>query len=364
VYELLSANYVEDDDASFRFNYSAEFLKWALQPPGYYKDWHLGVRVATNKKLVAFISGVPVTLRVRQNEVKASEINFLCVIKKLRHKRLAPVLIREVTRQCNLKETYQAIYTGGIFLPTPVSTCRYYHRSINVQKLLDVKFTFVPRNSTRARMILQCKLPSTPHFANSGLREMEEHDVEQVTDLYKRYMDRFDMSPLMTAEEVRHYFLSGKGTGDIGPSKRREGQVLWVYVVEDPETKKITDFFSFFSLPSSVIGNTKYSVLDAAYLYYYATETAFEPQAEESGALKRRLEDLIKDALIVADQAKFDVFNALTLMDNVPSLEQLKFGAGDGLLNYYLYNWRTSPLAGMEAKGGVEAGKGVGVVMI
>jgi len=105
-------------------------------------------------------------------------------------------------------------------------------------------------------------------------------------------------------------------------------------------------------------------VLDAAYLYYYATETAFEPQAEESGALKRRLEDLIKDALIVADQAKFDVFNALTLMDNVPSLEQLKFGAGDGLLNYYLYNWRTSPLAGMEAKGGVEAGKGVGVVMI
>lgn len=81
-------------------------------------------------------------------------------------------------------------------------------------------------------MILQCKLPSTPHFASSGLREMEERDVEQVTDLYKRYMDRFDMSPLMTAEEVRHNFLSGKGTGAIGPSRKREGQVLWVYVVE------------------------------------------------------------------------------------------------------------------------------------
>lgn len=34
-------------------------------PPGYYKQWHIGVRVASNKKLVAFISGVPVTLRVR-----------------------------------------------------------------------------------------------------------------------------------------------------------------------------------------------------------------------------------------------------------------------------------------------------------
>lgn len=64
--------------------------------------------------------------------------------------------------------------------------------------------------------------------------------------------------------------------------------------------------------------------MDAVYLYYYATETAFEPQAEESGALKRRLEILIKDALIVADRAKFDVFNVLTLMDNVPLLGPLK----------------------------------------
>lgn len=81
-------------------------------------------------------------------------------------------------------------------------------------------------------MILQCKLPSTPHFAASGLREMEERDVKQVTDLYKRYMDRFDMSPFMTAEEIRHNFLSGQGTGEVVSSGRRRGQVLWVYVVE------------------------------------------------------------------------------------------------------------------------------------
>lgn len=28
LYELLTMNYVEDDDAQFRFDYSAEFLKW------------------------------------------------------------------------------------------------------------------------------------------------------------------------------------------------------------------------------------------------------------------------------------------------------------------------------------------------
>lgn len=28
VYELLTANYVEDSDATFRFDYSAEFFQW------------------------------------------------------------------------------------------------------------------------------------------------------------------------------------------------------------------------------------------------------------------------------------------------------------------------------------------------
>ncbi|EJW82637.1 hypothetical protein WUBG_06452, partial [Wuchereria bancrofti] len=36
----------------------------------------------------------------------------------------------------------------------------------------------------------------------------------------------------------------------------------------------------------------------------------------------------------------FDVFNALDLMDNKEILEDLKFGIGDGNLQYYLYNWK------------------------
>ena len=46
-----------------RFNYSQEFLQWALQPPGYQEEWVLGVRVSSSSKLVAFITGVPATVR-------------------------------------------------------------------------------------------------------------------------------------------------------------------------------------------------------------------------------------------------------------------------------------------------------------
>ncbi|KAG6837290.1 hypothetical protein H0H93_011892 [Arthromyces matolae] len=342
VYDLLSANYVEDDQAAFRFQYTAEFLHWALTPPGYHKEWHVGVRVSSNKKLVAFISGVPMFIRVRKHQIPVAEINYLCVHKKLRSKRLAPVLIKEVTRQVHLKGVFQAIYTAGVVVPTPVSVCRYYHRLINVQKLIDIKFAYVPRNMTLARMLRVNKVATT--FAVPGLREMEERDIPQVADLFTRYMRRFDLAPLYDLDEIKHQFMSGMGTGDIGSAGvgRRIGQVTWSYVVEvtisqnsgrdwllnirfkDPETHKITDFFSFYSLPSTVIGNTKFPVLEAAYLFYYGTETAFLDGTEETGELKKRLETVIGDALVVANNAGFDVFNALTLMDNVPILQDLK----------------------------------------
>ncbi|TBU35738.1 N-myristoyl transferase [Dichomitus squalens] len=367
LYELLSANYVEDDDESFRFQYSAEFLSWALKPPGYHKEWHVGVRVSSSRKLVAFISAVPVQIRVRDHVLNVSEVNYLCVHKKLRSKRLAPVLIKEVTRQCNLKGVFQALYTAGVVIPTPVSSAQYFHRCINIPKLVDVRFTSVPSTMTLARMIRLHKLPEKPRLLDQGLREMEERDVPQVVDLFERYMKRFSMVPIYNEADVAHQFLSGRGEGPRGADSwktPRDGQVVWTYVVENPKTNKITDYVSFYSLPSTIMRSTKHNLLNAAYLYYYATEVAFEDGAEASGRLKKRLEELITDALVIADRAKFDVMNALTLMDNVPFLQDLKFGQGDGILNFYLYNWRTAPLAGLRATSDTSVGRGIGVVML
>lgn len=48
----------------------------------------------------------------------------------------------------------------------------------------------------------------------------------------------------------------------------------------------------------------KHSLLEAAYLFYYGTDTAFQESAEASGRLKRRLLDLIGDAIIVANAVR------------------------------------------------------------
>ena len=189
LYVLLNENYVEDDDNMFRFDYSPEFLRWALMPPGYLRVWHTGVRITKSSKLVGFISAVPAKIRIIDVEKKTVEINFLCVHKKLRSKRLAPVLIREITRRVNCEGIFQAVYTAGVVLPKPVATCRYWHRSLNPKKLVEVKFSHLSRNMTMQRQMKLLKLPDSTK--TDGLREMTSQDVEGACSLLNEVCRNF-----------------------------------------------------------------------------------------------------------------------------------------------------------------------------
>lgn len=335
IYHLLTYHYVEDDSAMFRFNYAETFFDWALKSPEWKKSWHVGVRAkGPSRLLVASIFGIPTKVRVRKNVLDVVEINFLCIHKKLRSKRLAPVLIKEITRRCHLVGTYQAVYTAGVVLPTPVGSCRYFHRALDWLKLYEVNFSPLPPNTTKARMVARNQVST--RTSTPGWREIKESDIDAIHDLLSRYMTRFDLAQEMTKAEVKHWFLD--------PHKELDKRNVWTFVVEAPHGK-ITDFISFYCLESSVIGEVakKHEKVRAAYLFYYATEQAFE--LGEKG-LKERLNSLVADALVEAKKAKFDVFNSLTLQDNPLFLTEQKFAPGDGQLHYYLYNWRTAPMKG------------------
>jgi glycylpeptide N-tetradecanoyltransferase len=276
-YELLSLNYVEDTESAFRFDYSAAFLKWALQPPGWKPEWHLGVRVVKTKKLVGFIAGTPADMRVYGNQIHLVEINFLCVHKKLRSKRLAPVLIKEITRRVQLFGIFQAVYTAGILLPKPLTSCRYYHRTMQAKKLVDVGFSYIGRNDTLAKMIKRLKI-TTPKI--QGWRQMEEKDVNQITKLLAKYHKRFEFTPELSEEDVKHYLLPIDG-------------VVESFVIEN-EKSEITDFVSYYHLNSTIIGNVNYSHVNAAYLYYYVPMGLGEDLD--------RLNNVIHDALVFAKE--------------------------------------------------------------
>ncbi len=132
------------------------------------------------------------------------------------------------------------------------------------------------------------------------------------------YLSKFPIHLEFSTEEVEHFLLP-------------RADVIESYVVQDPTTKKITDFFSFYNLPSSILKHETHKVLKVAYSYYNVPG-------------KHSLLELTKDALCLAKKKEYDVFNALDIMENSQFLEELKFGIGDGHLHYYLYNWRIREL--------------------
>ncbi|CAG0912402.1 unnamed protein product [Notodromas monacha] len=230
---------------------------------------------------------------------------------KLRSRRVAPVLIKEITRRVNLKGIFQAIYTAGVVIPKPFSVCRYWHRSLNPKKLIDVQFSHLGRNMTLQRTIKLYRLPEDTK--TPGFREMKAADIAPARKLLQEYLKKFDLSPTYDENEFRHWFMP-------------RTDIINSFVVEN-DKGEITDFVSFYTLPSTVMHHPTYNSLKAAYSFYNVSTVTPWP-------------DLMQDALITAKKLGFDVFNALDLMDNEAFLEKLKFGIGDGNLHYYLFNYK------------------------
>ena len=65
LFEHLYNHYVEDEDGYFRFRYGKGFIKWALTPPGYEKELLISIKDSKSGKIVSFIAGVVINLRVR-----------------------------------------------------------------------------------------------------------------------------------------------------------------------------------------------------------------------------------------------------------------------------------------------------------
>lgn len=200
-------------------------------------------------------------------------------------------------------------------IPTPITQTTYWHRSLNPKKLIEVGFSVLPPKTPLSRYVKMNKIGDTTKI--EGLRPMAIDDVEPVHQLLNNYLLRYKLNIQFTVDEIRHFFLP------------REW-VIESFVVED-ENKNITDFLSFYSLPSSILRHETHKILNVAYSYYNVPNTV-------------SITDLMSDALVIAKKKGYDVFNALDVHQNEEFFKELKFMVGDGNLNYYLYNWRINKI--------------------
>lgn len=124
------------------------------------------------------------------------------------------------------------------------------------------------------------------------------------------------MHIVFNEEEVAHWILT-------------RPKVIYSFVVVGDQGE-ITDLLSYYELNSHILQHPVHKEIRIAYASY---SVAKDNDTE-------RLKRLYRDALILAKQDGFDVFNVTEVCQHKRVLEDLMFKVGDGKLHHYLYNWK------------------------
>ena len=307
---FLNRNYVEASNgaSSFSIQVSPAYLAWCLATPGRLPkdDGHIGIRA--RGKLMGFLAGTPTPTLFQRRPMDLFVLNFLCVHRKLRGKRMLPVLVNEAIRMAMLHDIPIGIYTSAVRPHEPVATCTYHQRVLDAEAV--AASGFADRGALR---FMQVAPPSSSRV--SGMRPMTEADVPRVAELLRAQCT--DQQPTVCPawrddDDARRLLpLSG---------------VLHSYVVAGADGVA-TDFISFYE----VVLKTQSIALRAAHQYYHA-------------AGRTALMHLMNDALMLASRAGCHVYNALDIGDTSRCFALLGFLPGSPI-NYLMTNISTPRMA-------------------
>ena len=265
----------------------------------------LGIREEKSHDLVGFIISFPVKIMVNKSLYNSVEVNFLCLEKRFRSVKLAPILISEITRLNNNLEIFNAIFTTGNIISQPFSRARYYHLPLNLEKLKRNEFLnldFCPQLNFY-KNVNQIKV--------SHVESMSNDEIELLVKLTNSYyLSNFEVFPVFDVTTFSYLFANNN-------------KFILPFVGHDLNGELVS-FISFYILESKVL---KYNdKIKGAYIFHYF--------AKDSSYLLDTFNSL--DSLM--NEIGVDVLNCLNIMNNTQLLERSGFQPGDGFLNYYLYN--------------------------
>ena len=146
--------------------------------PGWVAEYHFVVRNTQNNKIMALMVGCPKKYVLCGRKITMLEGNFFAIHKKLRNKRLAPIMSQEMFRRQRKNGINQTYMTSAGTFPTPFTSCHYFNRYINHETLIDVGYTNLGGHQSMKDFIKRYRLPEEKNIKIEGnIRNMEKKDI-------------------------------------------------------------------------------------------------------------------------------------------------------------------------------------------
>jgi hypothetical protein len=308
---FLAKNYVEDDDGMFRFSYRAEHLTWSLMGGMGEGTPELIValrEVVAPHGIIAFAAASPTLLWVTGATQPSAFIDFVCVHKAHRGRRLCPLLYDILFRRLAARGITRVVKTTGSKLVLPLASACYTHVPRRGPRLKACGFSYSDRSA---------ELP--PPVAE--LRDLQPGDAASALALMNSVAERHDLAFKFTGpSHLAHTLLPRAG-------------LVHTLVRADPVSGAVTDLVSCFFVESLILGDSPLQgqCFTVAYMYYF-------------GATTLPVVDLYRSIAAKAKDLGADVFNALPISELRDLLYDPATRAhfavcfGDGTLRYYAAN--------------------------
>lgn len=310
IQEFINNNYITSTDSTFKLVYSQELLSFCFQDS-------LLIEFSPRNNddtIIGYIVGKRKELKVQDKSLPCLEVNFLCLIPKLRTIGVSSYMINVLTREC--VERYNigiAHYTIGTKINSPhFGEKPFYHRLLNIDNLSNAGFY-----SSRDDLNLQKKICNTfnykYNFDSTHSIEYINGDSSNTTlinELYIKYLE-YCQENYNIYEEVD--FKTFKDSFS--------NKAFHHFIVRTREDNHLKSYVCIFRLDTV---NTQSSVSYKCGYYYYMWF-----KINKSDCLEYIHEYIYKNDIL-------DIISFSEIFDfNISFIKAIK---GSSKLRYYLFN--------------------------
>ena len=231
--EFLNKNYEQNLSV-----FTIDYLKWIL------KDAIIIIVTNNDSKIVGFIYAKPITYKVINQHIDTYYTDLLCTHKKVRGKKLARLLMREMYNKVydksvglifNLDKQYDKMIS---IVESPKWLCR----PLNIDKLSTTIFSKITDNQKKL-LIEKYENSIQPNNLIQHIKNAEQKDILDLMDIYNDHNSNYSISHILNRYDFENIYMN---------------EFVHTYVIA-PD--KIQDFFSYY------ISHTKKGET-YAYIYY------------------------------------------------------------------------------------------------
>lgn len=312
IVNFLNINYIASNDNSIKLVYTEELFKFCCN-----NAIILEFYPKNNKNIIGYILGKKSKINLFKKIIDTSEVNFLCVIPKLRSLGVSSYMInslsKELINRCNILSAH---YTISNKINSPYFSEKFFfYRFINIFKLVETDF--IRDVNTKLLIDVYNTFNFKDNFNKKHVLKYihnEDVDNELLETLYNKYIeycnDKYDIYESIGIDEFKLTF---------------KNKMFHHFVIFSKDKGKVVSYVSLFRIDS--YNKVKRNSHKVGYYYYMFF----------NGVSVKNLSNCLE--LINEFIYKNDIFDVITFSDIFDvNYNDLKCIKGECSLRYYLYN--------------------------